>query len=70
MLSRIRSNSEARRESGNSNRKSIMSSSTAVIVVGVLTTLLLYAVIAHLQTLGESAAARAMPDMGMKNMAL
>jgi hypothetical protein len=39
-------------------------------VVGVLATLLLYAVIAHLQALGESAAAQAMPDMGMKNMTL
>jgi hypothetical protein len=47
-----------------------MSSGTAVIVVGVLTTLLLCAGIAYLQAFGQSAAAQAMPDMGMKNMAL
>jgi hypothetical protein len=70
MLSRSRSNSESGRESGNRDRRNTMSSGTAVIVVGVLTTLLLCAGIAYLQALGQSAAAQAMPDMGMQNMAL
>jgi hypothetical protein len=41
-----------------------------IAVIGILPTLLLYALIAHLQSLGESAAAIAMPDMYMKNMAI
>jgi hypothetical protein len=70
MLSRSRSKFEAVKESRNRHRVSAVRSGTVVAALGVLTTLLLYAGIAHLQALGESAAAQAMPDMGMKNMAL
>ena len=57
MLSRSRSNQEAVRKSGNRERRSEVSSGTLVLVVGVLSTLLLYAGIAYLQSLGQSTAA-------------
>lgn len=41
-----------------------------IAIVGILPTLLLFAVIAYLQARGESAAALAMPDMHMKNIAV
>ena len=70
MLTRSRSNPEAARKSGKRGRRSAVGSGTLVLVVGVLTTLLLYTGIAYLQSLGESAAARAMPEMGMRNTAV
>lgn len=70
MLSR----SEAHREIGSAikkrNRWIAWRSGVVIAAIGIVSTLLLYAVIAHLQAVGESAAAIAMPEMHMKNMAV
>ena len=70
MLNRSRSNSEARRERKHRHRRIALCSGAVVALVGILITLVLYAEIAHLQSLGESATAQVMSDMPMQNMAL
>jgi predicted ferric reductase len=68
MLSKSESHVAVGSEIRKGKRRIAWRSGTIIAVVGILPTLLLYAVIAHLQMLGESAAALAMPGMHMQNM--
>jgi predicted ferric reductase len=69
MLSQSESSVPVESETRKRRRWMAWRSGMVIAVIGILPTLLLYAVIAHLQALGQSAAAIAMPDMHMKNMA-